>query len=78
MGIGFRRVLNADPDGPVWLICYVTGVIGLAAVFFRKAEEPSHRWLRKRLSDWAAGTAAVAVPITSDVSTNAASNVTGN
>ena len=70
MSIGFRRLLNVDPYGPAWLICYMTAVIGLAALFFRKAEEPSHRWLRKRLSDWAAGTSAVAVPIISNVTSN--------
>jgi peptidoglycan/LPS O-acetylase OafA/YrhL len=55
MNIGFRRVLHIDPQGTFWLICYVTAVIGLASVFFWKAEEPAHRWLRKRLNNWAEG-----------------------
>lgn len=53
--IGFRRILHIDPYGRFWLICYVTAVIGLASLFYWKAEEPANRWLRKRLNNWADG-----------------------
>lgn len=55
MNIGFRRALHLNPHGIFWLVCYVAVVIGLASVFFWKVEEPSHRWLRKRLTAWVAG-----------------------
>ncbi len=56
MNIGFRRVLHIAPYGPFWLICYVAAVIGFASVFFWKAEEPAHRWLRRRPQPvWAEG-----------------------
>lgn len=55
MGIGFRRVLHVEPHGIVWLISYVSAVVGLSSLFFRKAEEPAHRWLRKKLTGRAEG-----------------------
>jgi peptidoglycan/LPS O-acetylase OafA/YrhL len=55
MNVGFRRVLHVDPHGMFWLICYVTAVVGLSALFFRKAEEPAHRWVRRSLTGWAEG-----------------------
>jgi peptidoglycan/LPS O-acetylase OafA/YrhL len=55
MNVGFRRVLHLDPHGIFWFICYVSAVVGLSALFFRKAEEPVHRWLRKKLTGWAEG-----------------------
>jgi len=67
MNIGFRRLLHIAPHGIFWLICYVSAVVGLSALFFRKAEEPAHRWLRRRLTGFTAGFTAgfpadVAVP----------------
>ena len=55
MSIGFVHVLHLDPHGMFWLICYVSMVIGLSSLFFRIAEEPMHRRLRKRLEGWAEG-----------------------
>lgn len=55
LGIGFRRLLHREPQGMFWLISYVAVVVGLSALFFRKAEEPAHRWLRKRLTRRAEG-----------------------
>ena len=52
MIVGFTRVLHLVPHGMFWLICYVSVVIVLSALFFRTAEEPMHRWLRTRLNSW--------------------------
>ncbi len=53
--IVFLHGLHLVTFGIFWLICYVSVVVGLSAVFFKLAEEPIHRQLRKRLNAWAEG-----------------------
>lgn len=55
MGIVFLHILHLVPHGTFWLVCYLPAVVGLSSIFFRTAEEPMHRWVRKRLSIWAEG-----------------------
>ena len=55
MSVGFVRVLHLAPQGLFWLICYVSVVVGLSALFFTTVEEPLHRWLRGKLNGYAEG-----------------------
>ena len=59
LGILFRRLLGQAPEGWMWFLTYVFTVIVASCIFFKWAEEPMHRRLRRfleeRITRWSAG-----------------------
>jgi peptidoglycan/LPS O-acetylase OafA/YrhL len=48
--IFWRRILQLQPIGSMWLITYLLCVVGVASLVYKLLEEPSYRWLKKRLN----------------------------
>ena len=49
LAIFFNRVLHQPDRGLAWLLTYVIAVIVISCLFYRFAEEPMHRGLRRAL-----------------------------